>query len=276
MRFMKMHGTGNDFVLVDLRTESVDDPAAMAVEVCRRHFGVGADGLILVGPSETADVRMRIINADGSEAEMCGNGVRCVAKFSYETGLCRKETLDVETGAGVKTVRLTVEAGRVAGARVDMGEPRLRRGEVPMLGPPDGTALDEPIEVEDEMLRASCLSMGNPHCVVFVEDIDSVDLGRLGPALERHPLFPERVNAHFVEVVGRDEARVKSWERGAGATLACGTGASAVCVAGFLTGRTERSLRLHVPGGDLELEFAEDNHVCLTGPAEFVFEGEWG
>ena len=275
MRFTKMHGAGNDFVLVNLLAESVPDPAALAETICRRRFGVGADGLILVGASDTADVSMRIFNADGSEAEMCGNGARCVAKFCYEKGLCRKETLDVATGAGVKTIRLTLEDGRVTRARVDMGEPRLLRKDIPMLGPADSTALDAPIEVEEQTLSGSSLSMGNPHCVVFVEDLDGVDLHRLGPALERHPLFPNRVNVHFVQVIGANEAAVKTWERGAGATLACGTGASAVCVAGALTERTERRLLTHVPGGDLEIEYAADNHVYLTGPDETVFEGEW-
>jgi diaminopimelate epimerase len=275
MRFTKMHGIGNDYVYVSLFEEQVKDPAALARGVSDRHFGIGSDGLILIGPSASADVRMRIFNADGSEAEMCGNGIRCVAKFAYERGLCRKTDMSVETGAGVKTVRLVVESGAVVKVRVDMGIPRLRRFEIPMAGPSDERCADAPLRVCDREVLCTCVNMGNPHCVIFVEDVKTVDLARMGPAIENHLVFPQRTNAHFAQALGRGEVRMITWERGSGVTLACGTGASAVCVAGAITGRTNRRVLVHLPGGDLELDYGRDEHVHMTGPATEVFTGEW-
>jgi len=270
-----MHGLGNDYVYVDLFKEKVPDPARLAIAVSDRHFGIGADGLILIGPSKAGDVSMRVFNADGSEAQMCGNGIRCVAKYAYEHKLARSEEVRVETPAGVKSVRVRVEHGRVTGARVDMGEPRLLRKDIPMTGPANEQCVDAVLQVGRAEFLATCVSMGNPHCVIFVPDAQAVALEQIGPAIERHEAFPERTNVHFAQVVRSDEVIMRTWERGSGITLACGSGASAVCVAGALTGRTGRKLLAHLPGGDLELEFSADNHVFMTGPATEVFSGEW-
>ena len=275
IKFTKMHGIGNDYVYVNLSEEQVPDPVSLAVAVSDRHFGIGADGLILIGPSDKGNVSMRIFNADGSEAEMCGNGVRCVAKYAWEHGLAQGENVMVETRAGIKEVRVQVKDGRVVSARVDMGEPRLRRKDIPMTGPSDERCVEAPLRVAEEEPRVTCVSMGNPHCVIFVPAVQDIALERLGPAIENHATFPERTNVHFVQVIKQDEVRVRTWERGSGITLACGTGASAVCVAGALTSRTGRRLLAHLPGGDLQLEWSEDNHVFLTGPATEVFTGEW-
>lgn len=276
MKFVKMHGAGNDYVYVNGFAQEVADPAALAREVSDRHFGIGADGLILILPSTVADVRMRMFNADGSEAEMCGNGVRCVAKFAYDHGLARKRQLAVETGDGIKTLQLYLDAaGRVARARVDMGRPRLTRGELPMTGPPGEQVVDEPLAVLDRSFSITCVSMGNPHCVVYVQDLESFPVARFGAALENHERFPRRINVEFVEVLGPGEVRQRTWERGAGETLACGTGAAAVTVAGVLTGRTGRTLVNHLRGGRLELEWPEAGPVFLTGPAVEVFSGEY-
>ncbi len=276
MRFTKMHGLGNDYVFVSLFEETVDDPVALASEVSDRHFGVGSDGLILIGPSEVADLGMRIFNADGGEAEMCGNGIRCVAKYAYERGLCRKEEMAIETKAGVLVLKLIIKDGIATGATVNMGPPRVRRSEIPMVGPDDERVLDEELLVGGTTLKVTCVSMGNPHCIVPVEKLESCDWRSLGPRIERHEAFPERTNAHFVEVVSRGEVRIATWERGSGETLACGTGASAACVAMHLLGRTERGILAHLPGGKLRLEWSEaDGCVYMTGPAVEVFTGEW-
>jgi len=275
IRFTKMHGIGNDYVYVTLFEEAVADPAALAVAVSDRHFGVGADGLILIGPSDAADVSMRMYNADGSESAMCGNGIRCVAKYARDHGLADGDEVRVETKAGVKSIKIVLESGRVVSARVDMGEPGLSREEIPMTGPAGERCVNEAFVVAGEAFRITCVSMGNPHCVIFVPDVGSVELERLGPAIEAHETFPERTNVHFVQVLSREEARMRTWERGSGITLACGTGASAVCVAGALTEQTGRKLLAHLPGGDLDLEWAENDHVFMTGPAVEVFEGEW-
>ncbi|MFQ5893074.1 MAG: diaminopimelate epimerase, partial [Nitrospinota bacterium] len=239
-----------------------------------RHFGVGSDGLILILPSKRADLRMRMFNADGSEAEMCGNGIRCLAKYAYERSLARKRRITVETKAGVLTLANTVRGGTVRAVRVDMGRPRLERREVPMRGR-SGRVVEEPLSVDGVTYVVTALSMGNPHCVTFVERLDRFPVGEVGPKIERHRRFPQRTNAEFVEVRSRGEVAIRTWERGAGETLACGTGASAVCVAGVLTGRTERAITAHLLGGSLELEWADDDHVYMTGPAEEVFTGEW-
>jgi diaminopimelate epimerase len=276
MRFTKMQGIGNDYVYVDCFREQVGDPATLAVRVSDRHFGVGADGLILILPGEAGHVRMRMFNVDGSESEMCGNGIRCVAKYAYDHGLAKANPMRVETAAGMKNVELAVGPdGAVAAATVDMGPPILAADAIPVRVPQD-RAIDVALRTSSRAFQMTCLSMGNPHAVVFVEDVHAVPLAELGPEIEHHPLFPQRVNAHFVQVHSPQEVTLRTWERGSGVTLGCGTGASAVCVAGVLTRRTERRITAHLPGGDLKLYWREeDDHVLLTGPAAEVFSGEW-
>jgi len=276
MKFTKMHGAGNDYVYVNGFVETIENPVELARQVSDRHFGIGSDGLILILPSGQADLRMRIYNADGSEAQMCGNGIRCVAKFAYDHGLVRKERMRAETGAGILDLQLYPGGtGLVEKVRVNMGRPRLERGALPMTGGARERAVDIEIEAGGERYIATCLSMGNPHCVIYVEDADSFPFREVGPLIENHPWFPERINVHFVQVLSSGEVVQRTWERGAGVTLACGTGASAVCVAGVLTGRTDRRLLAHLSGGDLELEWGDDDHVYMTGPATEVFSGEW-
>jgi diaminopimelate epimerase len=276
MRFTKMHGAGNDYVYVDCFAQPV--PAGLpelARRISDRRFGVGGDGLILIRPSERADARMQMLNADGSEAEMCGNGIRCVAKYVYDHGICRRDELRIETGAGVLAVQVETDGGSVRQVRVDMGPPILEPARIPTTLPGDPVA-DVPLEVAGRRLNVTCVSMGNPHCVIFVPAAtDELVLG-LGPQIETGPHFPARVNVEFVEVIGAGEVRQRTWERGSGETWACGTGASAVCVAGVLTGRTDRRIVNHLRGGDLILEWSEaDGRVYMTGPAEEVFCGEW-
>jgi diaminopimelate epimerase len=270
-----MHGCGNDYVYVDGFHHRVDDPAALAKAISDRRFGVGSDGLILILPSDRADVRMRMWNADGSESEMCGNGIRCVAKYAFERGLvARRPHLTAETGAGILGLDLDVEGGEVRSVRVDMGRPRLERADIPMLGAP-GRVVDEEIRVGDRTFRITAVSMGNPHAVTWVDDVARFPVERYGPLLETHPSFPRRTNVEFVEVLSRAEVVQRTWERGAGETWACGTGAAAVCVAGVLTGRTDREVRIHLRGGDLLLAWPPDGAVLKTGPATVVFEGTW-
>src|SRR5947209_7139999 len=276
MKFTKMHGIGNDYVYVSTFDQKPPaDPARLAVAVSDRHFGVGSDGLILIGPSEVADARMRMFNADGSESEMCGNGVRCVAKYIHDHGIAPRPRVTVETGRGVLTLDLEVEGGKARRVRVDMGAPILQGSDIPttLRGDPP---VDAPLEIPGHFLAATAVSMGNPHAVFYVEDVDRFPVETVGPLVERHPSFPRRVNAHFVELISPDEVRMRTWERGSGITLACGTGACAVAVAGVLTGRTGRRLLAHLPGGDLRLHWSEgDNRVSMTGPAVEVFSGDW-
>ena len=274
MKFTKMHGLGNDYVFVDCSAERVADPAGLARAMSDRHRGVGSDGLILICPSDAGDVRMEMYNADGSRAQMCGNGIRCVAKYVFEKGLARRNPMDVETDAGVLRVELVVEGGVVSRAGVDMGRPSLDPRRLPSTIEAD-RVVDCPITFGGQTHRVTCVSMGNPHAVIFVDDLDAVDLSALGPLVERAPEFPERINAHFARVDGRRQITVRTWERGSGPTHACGTGACAVCVAGAVTGRTEREVTVTLPGGDLAVRWADDDHVHLTGPAEEVFTGEW-
>jgi diaminopimelate epimerase len=276
MRFTKMHGLGNDYVYVDCFEQTIDDPATVAQQVSDRHFGIGADGLILIMPSDAADVRMRMFNADGSEGQMCGNGIRCVAKYAFDHGRTEANPMRVETLAGIKTIDLVLDdAGRVSQATVDMGEPILVPADIPVALEGD-RAINAPITACGQTFEMTCVSMGNPHAVIYVDDAKGFDLATFGPVIENHELFPERVNVHFVQVHSDNEATMVTWERGSGPTLACGTGASAVCVAGVLTGKTGRELLAHLPGGDLELAWREsDGHVFMTGPASEVFTGEW-
>jgi diaminopimelate epimerase len=282
MRFTKMQGIGNDYVYVNGFQESIADPPTLARAVADRNFGIGGDGLILILPSDTADVRMRMFNADGSEAEMCGNGVRCVAKFAYDHGLTSKNPLRVETGRGV--LQLALEVGpdqKVRRVTVNMGEPILELAEIPVdrdklvKGAGDHEYRIS-VAAANELLDATFVSMGNPHAVMYTTGVKSIDLSRCGPAVENHKAFPRRINAHWVQVNSPNDVTVRTWERGSGITLACGTGACAVCVAGVLTGRTDRKILAHLPGGDLTLEWRQsDNCVYMTGPAVEVFSGEW-
>jgi len=276
MNFTKMQGIGNDYVYVDCFAEQVDDPASLARAMSDRHFGVGADGLILVMPSTSADVRMRIFNADGDEAEMCGNGIRCVAKYAYDHGRAGSNPMKVQTEAGTRVVELIFgNNGSVTAAGVDMGEPILDPPSIP-VNVTQSRAIDVPISAGGHAWKMTCVSMGNPHAVIFVDDVEAVALEQIGPELEHHPMFPQRVNAHFAEMISPGEVKMRTWERGSGITLACGTGASAVCVAGVLTARSDRQIIMHLPGGDLTLQWREeDNHVRMTGPAVEVFTGRW-
>jgi diaminopimelate epimerase len=296
MRVTKMHGLGNDYVFVNGFEEEVADPAPLAREAADRHFGVGGDGLILLLPPRdpAAHVRMRMFNADGSEGEMCGNGVRCLCKLAHDRGVSQENPMRVETGAGVLGLRYELgPGGRVARVTVDMGAPVWAAGEVPLSI--EGSAAEHPVVdldtsghmpwntgprpawaeeagLEDKM---TCVSVGNPHAVFFCREPDRIPLSEVGPAVEAHAWFPNRANVHFVAVEGPAQARVRTWERGSGATLACGTGASAVCAAAARTGRVGRMLRAALPGGPLTLEWAEDSHVHMTGPAEAVFVADW-
>ncbi|WP_145053991.1 diaminopimelate epimerase [Lignipirellula cremea] len=276
MRFTKMQGAGNDYVYVDCFQEPVpSDPAALARSIADRHFGVGGDGLILIRPSEQADARMQMFNADGSEAEMCGNGLRCVAKFVYDHGISRRDQLRLETKAGVLSVKVEAANGKVERVQVDMGEPILAAEKIPTTLPGD-PVVNSPLTVAGQEFLATCVSMGNPHCVIYTDCADDNLVLGVGPQIETGPWFPARTNVEFIEVLSPTEVRQRTWERGSGETLACGTGASAVCVAGVLTGRTERRLTVHLLGGDLELFWNEtDNHVYMTGPAVEVFSGDW-
>jgi len=277
LRFTKMHGLGNDYVYIDAHDQRIEQYqlGMLAALVSDRHLGVGSDGLILIMPSEVADFRMRIFNPDESESGMCGNGIRSLAKYVYEHGLTNSTQLAIETGAGIIRPRLTVEAGLVVSVTVDMGEPRLARREIPMSGEPaDQPVIDEPLEVGGQTVRVTCVSMGNPHCIQFVDSVDEAPVLTTGPVIENHPAFPERTNVEFIEIVDRGHVRMRVWERGAGETLACGTGASATCVACALNDRTERAIEVELLGGTLAIEWAEDNHVFMTGPAEEVFSGE--
>jgi len=269
-----MQGLGNDYVYVDLFRETVADPVALARRVSDRRFGIGGDGLILVCPSETAAVRMEMYNADGSRAEMCGNGLRCVAKYAFDEGHVTETSFPVETDDGVKRVDLKLDDGRVAAVRVDMGEPRLERAEIPMEGDP-GRVVAETMPVQDHQVVVTCVSMGNPHCVIFVDDAEAFPVRVVGPCVETHPAFPRRTNTEFVQVLSRTEVRQRTWERGSGETFACGTGACAVVVAGRLNDLLDERVTVHLTGGDLLVEWAGEGHpVYMTGPAVEVFRGE--
>jgi diaminopimelate epimerase len=276
MKFTKMHGLGNDFIVIAGEQQLPGNVAELAKNQCNRFFGIGADGLVYILPSEVADFRMRIINSDGSEAEQCGNAIRCAAKYIYDNGLTDKEELTIETlGAGAQTVQLEVADGKVQQVRVDMGAPILNGLQVP-------TTVDEervighPIEVDGREFRFTAVSMGNPHCVIYVDDAANFDLATWGPKLETHPMFPRKINVEFVTVTSREHAEMRVWERGAGPTLACGTGACATVVSSVLNGLTDRTAVVTLKGGDLTIEWNEaDNHVYMTGPAAEVYRGEW-
>lgn len=275
MKFTKMQGAGNDYVYVDCTGTVPENPSELAVRVSDRHFGIGADGLILIKPSQKADFFMEMYNADGSQGKMCGNGIRCVGKFVYDNGLTEKECITVETLAGIKTLELTVENKKVVCVRVDMGEPVLRPAAIPVAAGGEDF-ISRPVLIGDKAWQLTCVSMGNPHAVTFVEDTESLDLESVGPMFEHHSLFPDRVNAEFVQVLDRRNLKMRVWERGSGETWACGTGACASLVASVLCGRCESKATLHLRGGDLEIEWdRESNRVYLTGPAVTVFTGEY-
>lgn len=275
MKFTKMHGTGNDYIFINCFEEEVADPSALSVKLSDRHYGVGGDGIILICPSDTADFKMRMFNSlDGSEAQMCGNGIRCFGKYVYDKGLTSKTQITIETPAGLKVLDLVVKDGKVATVRVDMGEPIIVSGLIPVLSRmPE--FINQPVTAGDNTYMITGVNMGNPHAVTFVDDVSTLDLSRIGPPLENHPIFPERANIEFVERIDEKTLKMRVWERGSGETLACGTGASASLIAASLNGKCMRRARLILLGGALDIEWSEaDNHVYMTGPAEFVFNGE--
>lgn len=274
MKFTKMHGIGNDYVYVNCFKEEIENPSELARFVSNRNFGVGSDGLILIRPSEKADFQMDMYNSDGSQAEMCGNGIRCVGKYVYDYGLTDKTQITVDTLAGIKYLDLTVEDGKVSKIRVNMGEPILKPELVPVISPED-PAVDIPIEVKGKKYNMTCVSMGNPHAVIFMDHVKDLDIEVIGPYFENHTCFPKRTNTEFVEILDRNTVNMRVWERGAGETLACGTGACATAVACVLNDKTEDKLTVHLLGGDLQIEWdRETNQIYMTGSATTVFDGE--
>lgn len=275
IKFTKMHGIGNDYIYIDARKDKIANPKKLAIAMSKPHFGIGADGIILILDSTKADFQMRIFNADGSEAEMCGNGIRCFGKYVYEHKLTKKTEMTIETKAGLKNLVLTITNGLVKQVTVDMGEPVLERNRIPMIGE-KGTVIDERIEVEGVHFDITAVSIGNPHVVIYVEDVKNFPVTKYGPIIENHELFPKRTNVEFVQVINENEVIQRTWERGSGETLACGTGASAVTVAGLLTGKNKRNLTVHLTGGDLKIKWDQKtNHIFKTGPAVEVFSGIW-
>lgn len=273
LQFTKMQGAGNDYIYVNGFTHQITDYADAARILSDRHFGIGSDGLVMILPSETCDFRMRMFNSDGSESEMCGNASRCVAKYVYDKGMVNKDEITLETGAGVKVLRLNIENNMVKSVTVDMGEPILEAANVPVTWSSE-RMIAEPVYVDGKDWRITAVSMGNPHAVIFTENIKDLDLPFIGPLFENHTIFPRRTNTEFIEVIDRNTLNMRVWERGAGETLACGTGACAVLVAAVLNGLTERKATIHLLGGDLVIEWDEKtNHVFMTGGAETVFEG---
>ena len=274
MKFTKMHGTGNDYIYVNGFEEKLENPSEAAVKLSDRRFGIGSDGLILILPSDVADCRMEMFNADGSIGKMCGNGIRCVAKYVYDRGLVKKDVLRVETRSGVKTLQLRVEDGKVASVRVNMGQPELAPEKIPVLFSKDRMVDEEVYTPSGNVWRVTCVSMGNPHAVIFVDDVEGVNLPAIGPEMEKHAMFPERANIEFAQVTGPHEVQMRVWERGSGETLACGTGACACAVASVLTGKTDRDVTVHLRGGDLHVFWDPDtDDVYMEGPAAFVFDG---
>ncbi len=274
MRFTKMQGLGNDYVYVNCFQETIENPSEAAIKVSDRHFGIGSDGLILIKPSEVADFRMDMYNADGSQAEMCGNGIRCVAKYVYDYGLTDQTEISVETLAGIKYLKLQIENGKVSQITVNMGQPELNPVKIPVQAEGE-RVVDEPIVVNGVTYKMTCVSMGNPHCIVFIDDTANFPLEEIGPRFENHKRFPKRVNTEFIQILNRNEVNMRVWERGSGETLACGTGACASAVACVLNGLTEDEITLHLLGGDLSVRWdRKENVVYMTGPAKVVFDGE--
>ena len=272
--FTKMHGLGNDYLFIDGAKHAIEHPAELSRRMSHRHLGVGADGIILVLPSDAADFRMRIFNADGSEAETCGNGIRCFAKYVYERGMTDKTDLVIDTVAGPNRVALAVDGGAVASVRSNMGRPRFERSEIPMVGP-EGRVLEEDLELEDRTVQVTCANIGNPHAVVFVDDATAVALTEIGPQIENHPKFPERTNVEFVTVRDRGNIVMRIWERGSGVTMASGSGSCGAALASMITDRVDRKVNVHLVYGVLAVEWAEDGCVYQEGPAAEVFTGVW-
>lgn len=275
MKFTKMEGCGNDYVYVNGFDTKIEDPNKLSEIVSNRHFGIGSDGLIVINPSDVADFKMSMYNADGSEGKMCGNGIRCVAKYVYDNKMTDKTTITVETLSGIKTLVLNVEDDKVKTVRVNMGSPILESAKVPVVSEKN-KVIDEPVMVNNKEYRITCVSMGNPHAITFVDDIDSLDIEHIGPMFEKKEIFPEQVNTEFIQVVSRDVIKMRVWERGSGETLACGTGACASVVACVLNGLTEDNVTVKLLGGDLFIEYNRDeNTVYMTGPARITFTGEF-
>jgi diaminopimelate epimerase len=275
IQFTKMHGLGNDYLFIEGERFPIDDPAELSRRMSHRHLGAGADGIILILPgTQGADFTMRIFNADGSEAETCGNGIRCFAKYVYERGMTEAEEFVIQTGGGPNRVQLRVRAGVVETVRSNMGQPKFDRAEIPMEGP-TGRVLDEPLEVDGATYRITCANIGNPHAVVFVDDAPSVPLAEIGPRIENHPRFPNRTNVEFVTVVDRDHIVMRIWERGSGITMASGSGSCGAALASMLTERTGRRVSVSLVYGDLAIEWAEDGYVYQEGPATEVYTGTW-
>lgn len=275
MKFTKMHGIGNDYVYVNCFEENIENPSEMAIKVSDRHFGIGSDGLILIKPSQVADFEMAMYNADGSRGEMCGNGIRCVAKYVYEKGLTDKTSISIETLAGIKYLDLTIEKGKVALVKVNMGAPELLAEKIPVIAETK-EVIHQPLTVDGREYTVTCVSMGNPHCITFLEeDVRELDLLKIGPSFENHKNFPKRINTEFVNVIDRKTLRMRVWERGSGETLACGTGACATAVAAIVNGLTEEEVTVQLLGGDLRIRWdREENLVYMTGSATIVFDGE--
>ena len=273
MKFTKMQGLGNDYVYVNCFEEKIENPPAVARYVSDRHFGIGSDGLIMINPSEVADFEMEMYNADGSRGEMCGNGIRCVAKYVYDYGLTDKTQISVETLGGIKYLDLTVKDGKVVLFKVDMGKPELKSYLIPIISENE-KVIDEPIEVDGQVYHMTGVSMGNPHTVIYVDDVKNLDLEKIGPKFENHERFPKRINTEFVHCIDRNTVEMRVWERGSGETLACGTGACAVAVASILNNLTDTRVTVKLLGGDLQIEWDQKkNHVFMTGPAKVVFDG---
>lgn len=276
IKFTKMQGCGNDYVYVNCMEETINNPGEVSRYISDRHFGIGSDGLILICPSVVSDFRMAMYNADGSEGKMCGNGIRCIAKYVYEYGLTDKEQISIETKSGIKYLDLTVKDGKVCLVKVDMGAPVLKPEEIPVVADKGtDTFIDQPVCIDGSDYKITCVSMGNPHAVIFVDDTKNFAVSKYGPLFEKHTLFPDSVNTEFVQVISRNEINMRVWERGSGETLACGTGTCAAVVACVLNGRTDCEVTVHLLGGDLFIKYDRENEtVWMTGPAETVFDGE--
>jgi len=272
--FTKMHGLGNDYLFIECFERVIDDPAELSRKMSHRHLGAGADGIILIMPSDVADFRMRIFNADGSEAETCGNGIRCFAKYVFERGMTDKREFVIETGGGPNAVELFTEGDEVVRVRSNMGRPKFERSQIPMEGP-EGQVLEEPIEVDGQLMNVTCVNIGNPHAVFFVEDATKVDLPVIGPKMENHPSFPARTNVEFVTVSNRESIIMRIWERGSGITMASGSGSCGAALAAMITGKTDRRVDVHLVYGSLIIEWADDDHVYQEGPATEVYSGVW-
>ena len=274
MKFTKMHGIGNDYVYVNCFKETVENPSEVAIKVSNRHFGIGSDGLILIKPSEVADGKMEMYNADGSQGAMCGNGIRCVAKYMYDYGITDKTSISVETKSGIKYLDLTLKNGKVDTVKVNMGAPILKASEIPVVSKKE-RVISETVTVDGKEWKITCVSMGNPHAITYIDDVKHLEIEKIGPKFENHAIFPDRVNTEFVHVIDRNTVEMRVWERGSGETYACGTGACAVAVSSILNGLTEEEVTVKLLGGDLKIFWdRKENRVYMTGSATTVFDGE--